>query len=124
MKKFKSKYDLLIINMKVEKGINVVSGSFLIIFILGSMFSRHILRYGYFMILAFALLMFHFYLSVLRNNLKGKTFGKYMGIVGFVGVALIFLFFGMQSPQVPFRNYFLAFGLIIILYGLWGWFRE
>ena len=110
--------------MKVEKGINVVSGSFLIIFILGSMFSRHILRYGYFMILAFALLMFHFYLSVLRNNLKGKTFGKYMGIVGFVGVALIFLFFGMQSPQVPFRNYFLAFGLIIILYGLWGWFRE
>jgi len=110
--------------MKVERGVNAVSGLFLIIFIIGSMFSRHFIRYGYFIILAFALLMFHFYLSVLRSNLKKKRFGKYIGIVGFIGVALIFLFFGIQSPQVPFRNYFLAFGITIVIWGLWGWFKK
>ena len=100
--------------------INIASGLFFIALIIGSMFSLNLVRYGYFMIIAFSLLMFHFFGSVLKNNIEKKQFGKFTGAIGFIGVFLIFLFFGIQSPQIPFKNYLLIAGIAIIIYGLVG----
>ena len=107
--------------MKFEKVIvNIASGLFFIALIIGSMFSLDLVRYGYFMIIAFSLLLLYFFNNTLKENIERKQFGKFTLVIGFVGVFLVFLFFGIQSPQIPFKNYLLAFGIIIVVYGLVG----
>jgi len=107
--------------MKFERGItNIASGLFFIALIIGSMFSLSLVRYGYFMIIAFSLLMFYFFNSVLKVNAEGIKLGKFTLVIGFIGVFLIFLFFGIQSPQIPFKNYLLVAGVVIVIYELVG----
>lgn len=107
--------------MKFERSVaNVVSGLLIIILMVGSMFSRHLLRYGYFIIIAFSLLMYYFFTGILNENFKKKFLGKFIGAIGFFGIFLIFLFFGIQSPQIPFKNYVLVIGIAVALYGLIG----
>ena len=103
--------------------INIASGLFFIALIIGSIFSLSLVRYGYFMIIAFSLLLLYFFNNTLKENIERKQFGKFTLVIGFVGVFLVFLFFGIQSPQIPFKNYLLIAGIAIIIYGLVG-FRK
>ena len=98
--------------------VNISSGLFFVALIIGSMFSLDLVRYGYFILIAFSLLMFYFFNNTLEENIERKQFGKFTLVIGFVGVILIFLFFGMQSPQIPFKNYLLIAGIAIVIYGL------
>ena len=109
--------------MKFERGIvNIASGLFLLALVIGSMFSLELVRYGYFMIIAFSLILFYFFTSVLKINMEKKVFGNFVSMVGFIGVFLVFLFFGIQSPQIPFKIYFLLLGIAMVVYG-WVWGR-
>ena len=105
--------------MEFKKDI-IASGLFFIALIIGSMFSLDLVRYGYFIIIAFSLLIFYFFNNTLEENIKRKKTSKFTITSGFIGVFLIFLFFGIQSPQIPFKNYLLVIGIAIVVYGMFN----
>ena len=86
---------------------------------LGSIFSIDLVRYGYFILIAVFLVVLHYFNTSLLAHYKNKKMKKVGIFSGFLGVTLISLFFGMQSPQLPFKIYILGIGVILALIGLW-----
>ena len=81
---------------------------------LGSIFSIDLVRYGYFILITVFLVVLHYFNSSLTAHYKNKKMKKAEIFSGFIGVALIGLFFGMQSPQLPFKTYILIFGVVLL----------
>jgi hypothetical protein len=93
----------------------LIFSKFLIILVIGSYFSIELVKYGYFILLIGVLVVFHSALSSFLDY-KEHIFAKYYKrLINFVGVALLVLFFGVQSPQIPFKIFFLIIGLLLMV---------
>jgi len=90
-------------------------GKMLIVLVLGAMFSRQLITYGYFILIAGTLLVAN-YVSINFKNWKQKSRGT-LGThyVGGAGAMLLLLFLGIQSPQVPFQIIILILGIVLII---------
>lgn len=94
---------------------HALMGQALFFLALGSIFSLKLVRYGYFIFLAATLL------AVVQINgsfsrWHAKVTSSYgQEVLGVVSALLLMLFLGIQSPQIPFKPYLLALGLIFML---------
>ena len=92
-----------------------IFGEALAFFSLGSMFSNKLVKYGYFILIAAAILTY----SYAKNNFTAwhqNTKVSYSAhISGFTGAILLLLFFGIQTPQMRFKIYILGIGVILVL---------
>ena len=95
----------------------ILVGILIIGFSIGSIFSLKFVRYGYWIIIGVTLIMFYYFNNVLRGWYRNIKVNKVIQIVGFIGVFLIFLFFGIQSPQMLFKKWFLGMGIAFLLWG-------
>jgi len=85
---------------------------------LGSMFSINLVRYGLFIMFAMVLVVIYYLNGSLTDYYKNKKMSKFTTYTGFIALILVSGFFGMQSPQLPFKIYILIIGIILILVGL------
>ena len=94
----------------------ITFGMILIAIALGSMFSIELVRYGYWILIVSSLLLVHYVMNGLRLlNGKGKLRRKSY-FFGFLGLVLLILFLGIQSPQIPFKIWILGIGLIFLVW--------
>ena len=91
---------------------------FLISLSLGSIFSINLVKYGFFIMLAMVLVVIYYLNETLTNYYKNKKMNKTTISVGFIALILVSGFFGMQSPQLPFKIYILGIGVVLILIGI------
>ena len=94
----------------------ILFGVILMVVSLGSMFSIELVRYGYWILIVSSLLLVHYVMNGLRLlNGKGKLRRKSY-FFGFLGLVLLILFLGIQSPQIPFKIWILGIGLIFLVW--------
>ena len=89
---------------------------------LGSMFSIELVKYGYWILLLSCLLLVNYVFDSPKILMGGKMKARSFWI-GFVGIGLLVLFLGIQSPQVPFKIWILGVGGVFVGWGLWKGFR-
>ena len=105
---------------RTEKAINfILPAIFLISLSLGSIFSINLVKYGFFIMLAMVLVVIYYLNESLANYYKNKKMNKITISFGFVALILVSGFFGMQSPQLPFKIYIVIIGIVFLLVGLW-----
>ena len=92
---------------------------FLISLALGSIFSINLVKYGFFIMLAMVLVVIYYLNESLASYYKNKKMNKITISFGFVALILVSGFFGMQSPQLPFKIYIVIIGIVFLLVGLW-----
>jgi len=99
-------------------------GKILIILILGSMFSLDLVDYGYIMVALSTALLIHYFTIVFStiNNKKKITYGAHL--FGSVGAFVLLFFFGIQSPQIPFKMAILVLGMLMMGPGLLDVFKK
>lgn len=103
----------------VIRGLNyILPAIFLISLALGSIFSINLVKYGFFIMLAMVLVVIYYLNESLTNYYKNKKMGKFTLYAGFIALIFVSGFFGMQSPQLPFKIYILIIGLVLILVGI------
>lgn len=90
-------------------------GRALILFSLGSMFSMELVRYGYFILIVSAFILYYYVKKNFMNSLKNLKTEYKINVIGLIGLSLLFLFFGIQSPQMLFKKYILVLGIVAVL---------
>ncbi|MCH7568611.1 MAG: hypothetical protein IIA87_04275 [Nanoarchaeota archaeon] len=103
----------------IVKSLNyILPAIFLISLSLGSIFSINLVKYGFFIMLAMVLVVIYYLNESLTNYYKNKNMSKFTLYIGFVALILVSGFFGMQSPQLPFKIYILIIGIVLIFIGI------
>jgi hypothetical protein len=90
-------------------------GKILVYLMIGSIFSIQFVRFGYYILLISTIFLVHYLNKAFfawKNN-KKLSFGTH--VFGFFGVLLLVTFFGVQSPQIPFKIYILILGILLAL---------
>ncbi|MCH7568586.1 MAG: hypothetical protein IIA87_04150 [Nanoarchaeota archaeon] len=90
-------------------------GILLIALSLGAMFSIDLVRYSYFILIAVFLVALYYFNSSLTAHYKNAKMKTREVYAGFIGIFLLAGFFGMQSPQIPFKIYILGIGIVLII---------
>ncbi len=99
-----------------EKSLGLlVFGETLIALSLGSIYSLRLVSEGYYIFIAASLLSVSYINSTLLIMLRSREASLITYIVGFTGGFLLALFFGIQSPQLPFKNIVLLAGALLLL---------
>lgn len=103
---------------------SIIIGLSLITFSPGGIYSIKLVKYGYFILTGGTFIL----ISSTRNFFNCWFSGKEIkGRTAYLGLAasfLIALFFGIQSPHVPYKHYILLIGIILILYALNNFIRR
>jgi hypothetical protein len=99
-----------------EKNIGLaIIGKSIVFLALGSIFSIELVVYGYIILLLAAYLLLTYCMLSYRLYVYHKKM-KYMShFMGVSGLLLLMLFVGIQSTQIPFKIYFLLFGVALII---------
>ena len=105
-------------NLKEKNIDRMLSGIFLVTFALGSIFSIELVRYSFWILIAFTFILFFYFNEVWRNWFLGRKAGKRTQLFGFIGILLMTLFFGIQITQLPFKTLFLLGGIVLFLWSL------
>ena len=99
-----------------ERNLNlVITGKLLITFSLGTIFSITLVRYGYFILVAATFILMQYLITNFMQWFRGGKVSYGFHVFGFLGLFLLVLFLGIQSPQVPFKIYILIIGLILTI---------
>lgn len=108
-----------------EKNLKLaITGKIITYFALGSIFSRFLVEYSYFILIASALISIHFVQKCFFVYYKKEKLEYSSVILGFIGALLLILLFGIQSPQIPFVYYILGFGVLMVLPGTADLFKK
>ena len=100
-----------------------VTGKAIVAVALGSMFAIELVRYGIF-ILPVAVVILVGYLSQnLTDWHKNRKTSYGSHLLGWVGALLLLLYFGIQSPQIPFKIPVLVIGILLVLPATKDWMR-
>ncbi len=109
-----------------EKNIGLlILGESLVALSLGSIYSLRLVKSG----LSFAIFIGATLIAIYYINnsfltwYRGGTTKPFTQLVGLVGGFFLLLFFGIQSPQLPFKNYILIIGFLLVLPALRELFR-
>ncbi|MBS3059948.1 MAG: hypothetical protein J4432_00355 [DPANN group archaeon] len=90
----------------------LISGKFIAVFAIGAMLSRQLFLYAYFIMMASVLLVLAYtQISLVHWHGNQKTPYK-THVIGSLGAMLLVLFFGIQSPQMPYPIYVLLLGVL------------
>lgn len=95
----------------------IVFGKLLGILALGAYFSRNLVTYGYQILLVGALITAHYLWRGFQTAIKKKAAGWGDMMYGYIGGALILLFLGIQSPQLPYAIWLFWIGVGIAIVG-------
>ncbi len=90
-------------------------GKFLFFFALGSIYSITLIKYGYYLLVGTVFLLINYLINDFQYWLKKRKSGWLNRGMGFLGLILLALIFGMHSSQLPFKYYILSFGVIMVL---------
>jgi len=90
-------------------------GKFLIMFSLGSIFSIKLVQYGYFILIFSSLIVASYGLRVYLARINQKKLDYSIHVVGIIGVFLLLLFLGIQTPQLLYKNYVLIAGILLMI---------
>ena len=92
-----------------------IMGTMLIALSLGSIFSLDLVAYSYFILAATTIVVISYVNGSIVSRYRKLEPSITTHIFGGVGGLLILGFLGMQSPQIPFKPYILALGIILAL---------
>lgn len=90
-----------------------IFGETLIAISLGSMNSLNLVRYGFFIFIAATLLAVTYINSTLIRLKRKEDIPPFTLVIGYLGGFLLVFFFGIQSPQLPFKSIILITGLLL-----------
>lgn len=85
---------------------------------IGSLFSVDLVRYSFWLMLAMILVVIFYINGTLLKGFNKKFLSKNDVSLGFLSLVLVTLFFGIQSPQLPFDVYVIAIGLVLFGIGI------
>jgi uncharacterized membrane protein len=91
-----------------------IFGETLIAISLGSMNSLNLVRYGFFIFIAATLLGVTYINSTLIRIQRKDVIRPFTRVLGYLGGFLLVFYFGIQSPQLPFKNIIFVGGLFLI----------
>ena len=107
------------VRRKKEKALSYLLPGVSLFFLgLGSLFSVDLVRYNFWLMLAMILVVIFYINGTLLKGFNKKSLNKNDVILGFVALVLVTLFFGIQSPQLPFDGYVIALGIVLFLVGI------
>ena len=90
------------------------SGFSLIVLSLGSIFSKKILPYNIIIFAIGVLISWNFMMNMYIQYVKDKiTVGNVYGTC--IGIHFLVLLLGVQSPQIPYKNYLLVLGILMMV---------
>ncbi len=102
----------------------LVAGKLIVLFTIGSYLSIQLVTYGYFILLAATLLLTTYLIhNFMSWHIKEEIIYK-DHILGGLGLFLLILFVGIQSPQIPGRKYILILGFVLFLPLVYEYFRK
>ena len=103
---------------KEEKAMSYfLPGLILVALALGSLFWISLLRFSFWIMLAVVAVLVYYLNESIMSYYRKKELSPFNIRAGFVALFLIVGFFGMQSPQLPFKPWFLGLGVILFLIG-------
>ena len=101
-----------------ERQLNMgILGLVLAVLALGSMFSIDLVGYAYYVLIAATIILVNY----VSDSIVHK---KVRHLWGFIGMLLLVLFFGIQTPQAPFKIYILILGVILTIPALFNVVRK
>lgn len=90
-------------------------GGFIVAFSLGSIFAIQLVIYGYYLLIASALISASYVRTCFMGWYRDIKIDYSTHIYGLAGGTLLVLFLGMQSSFFPFKIYLLAIGFILFI---------
>jgi uncharacterized membrane protein len=91
-----------------------IFGETLIAISLGSINSLNLVKYGFFIFIAATLLGVTYINSTLIRIQRKEVIRPFTLVLGYLGGFLLVFYFGIQSPQLPFKNIIFMGGLFLI----------
>lgn len=99
-------------------------GKALIVLSVGAMFSIELVRYGYFLLIAATFMIFSYLNNAYMSWYRKVKVTQGNRLLIYAGGFLLLLFFGIQTPQLPFKQYIWIIGILLLLPAakdmLWG----
>jgi uncharacterized membrane protein YjjP (DUF1212 family) len=99
-----------------------VVGKLLFVFSSGAIFSRDLVKFSYFILIAATLLCANYVIDAVLYWHKNKKMSYTQHMVAFIGVMLLVLLFGIQTTQLHFQRSLLIAGVLLVLpasYDVW-----
>ena len=103
---------------------NGLLGLAIISLALGSMFWITLVRYSLFIFLIGTLGTVLYLMESLTSHYGNKKLSKLNIAFGFIGIIFLMLSLGMQFSQLPFKNFILLIGIILLAFGLSKFYKN
>ena len=92
-----------------------IAGKFLVILSLGSIFSINLVQYNYAFLITSAIILIAYISDTLTKRHRNIEISYTSYMAGYIGIALVVLCLGIQSPQLPFKIYLLIIGFLLVV---------
>jgi len=99
-------------------------GKFIDWFALGSIFSIQLVQYGYFFLLISMVILTNYCSRIFTFWMQGKKVYYRHHFFGLLGLFLLVLFTGIQTPQLPFKKYVFLLGLLFLIPAIIDLFKK
>lgn len=90
-------------------------GKILSFMALGAIFSMQLVQYSYYLLILASLLLLYAITDILVLYRGKKKLSYEKILLTFIGLGLLFLFLGIQSPQLPYQLPLFIFGIVLAL---------
>ena len=114
----------LVRKVKEKNMMLTVLGKAIALLALGAIFSTQLAEYGYLIIVIAAI----FSLMYINRNFiswhRKEKINYSRHSLGWTGVALLLVYLGIQTPQMPFKIYFLVIGILLTIPSLVNIFKN
>lgn len=101
-----------------EKNLKLyIIGTFLLCFALGGLLSVQLMKYAYLMLGLSIIILVNTSYSNMLDWYKKKKLEYIPTTIGTLGVLVLLMFFGIQTPGTPFKEVILGIGLLLMIPG-------
>lgn len=80
---------------------------------IGSLLTIQLVPWAYYILVVAVILLFNYHLTALILWIKKQRIKHCYNMYGFIGLGLLTLYFGIQTPQLPFKWHVLAIGVAL-----------
>ncbi|MBD3312825.1 hypothetical protein GF345_00090 [Candidatus Woesearchaeota archaeon] len=92
-----------------------IIGKLIALIAIGALFSVQLIQYGYYIVTAATLILGIYFVGAFARWRKKKITTYSNNALGWIGMALLALYLGIQSPQIPYSIYILGLGIILTI---------
>ena len=92
-----------------------LTGKLLFMFFLGTQFSHVLVKYSYGLLLAGIFILVSAFIEYYAYWHHKKSLSFAVLVWGTIGVYLLILFFGIQSPQIPYKLVLLLLSVLLLI---------